>query len=245
MSLPRVYSAELEADMTTVTLTPSESHHLTHVLRVTPGAHIRVFNGRGLEVEAIIESSAAKAVGCRVLHPVASATELTVRLTLAQALLTSAKMDDVIRDATMMGVHAIQPLVSARTNVPASAVVRGDIDKRWTRIAVASAKQCGRAVVPVIRAPIELNELLEAPSFGARLFLVEPGEHTVGASSELLIARPSEALLVVGPEGGWTSEEVMVARAAGCQLWQLGQRTLRADAAATVALAVLTYLWCR
>ena len=78
-------------------------------------------------------------------------------LTLAQAVLKGDKMDDVVRDAVMMGVAAIQPIVTARSEVTRAALERGHRRERWQRVAVSSAKQCGRAVVPAVLEPVAFS----------------------------------------------------------------------------------------
>jgi 16S rRNA (uracil1498-N3)-methyltransferase len=157
------------------------------------------------------------------------------------------KMDDVVRDAVMIGATAIQPIVTTRSEATVAALERGNRCDRWSRVAVSSAKQCGRAVVPPVLDPISFDALTDALR---RLTLPEPAlmlvEPSAGGGAVSLpdvdAAAPREATLVVGPEGGWTPEEVERA-AAVCRLVTLGGRTLRADAMATVAIAALFAVW--
>jgi 16S rRNA (uracil1498-N3)-methyltransferase len=111
-------------------------------------------------------------------------------------------------------------------------------------VAVASAKQCGRAVVPAVLAPRTLCEALAAvhPE-AAKLVLVEPSAAAGAPGAGLPAVAPRSAVVLVGPEGGWTDEELALARETGCAPVSLGPRTLRADAAAAVALSVLQYVW--
>jgi 16S rRNA (uracil1498-N3)-methyltransferase len=242
--LPRFYAPDLDASESTVTLTDDERHHLTHVLRLGRGARALVFDGRGAQVLAEVQAIGKTEVELRVLEPAAAAPELPVAFTVAQAVLKGDKMDAVVRDATMMGVSTIQPVVSARTVVPAKSIVRegASAAARWRRVAVASAKQCGRAVVPAIAAPKGLDAVLSAVDT-CRLILVEPSasssEDPMGPPAEA----PQSAVLLVGPEGGWTPDEVRAARERGWRSWSLGPMTLRADAAALVALSVLSHVW--
>jgi len=148
-----------------------------------------------------------------------------------------------VRDAVMMGVAAIQPLLTARTDVPAAAFSRGRRLERWHRIAVASAKQCGRAFVPPVLAPCSLAECLDGAPPGVRLMLVEPAAAPRGASSWPPAGASGLAMVLVGPEGGWADEEVTLALSAECLPVSLGLRTLRADAAPLVALSVLQCVW--
>jgi 16S rRNA (uracil1498-N3)-methyltransferase len=167
-----------------------------------------------------------------------------VAITLAQALLKSDKMDRVIRDAVMLGVAAIQPFVSRRTDVPMDAVKRGGRQDRWERTVIASVKQCGRAVVPPVHATRELGDLLRSTAEEMRVMFVEPGAgHRVADMTSLEGTRPAEAVVFIGPEGGWDSEEIADAANAGVTLVSFGARVLRADAAAAAVIPVLRYIW--
>jgi 16S rRNA (uracil1498-N3)-methyltransferase len=241
----RFYAPDAHAPGDVVVLPEFEAQHVTRVLRLKAGDAVRVFNGRGGEFEAAIEAVIRHGVHVRMGDRRDAAPEPRVSVTLAQAVLKGDKMDDVVRDAVMMGVTAIQPIVTTRTEVTLAALARGRRLERWARIAIASAKQCGRAVVPPILQPCAVAGVplaamtLPAPA----LMLVEPG---VSAHATFLrdldLPVPTEATLIVGPEGGWTPQEVELASAAW-RLVTLGGRTLRADAMPIVALSALFARW--
>ena len=241
--VPRLYVPALDPRDRSVSLPDIEAGHLRRVLRVKAGATVRLFDGRGREVEARVTSVDRAAVVAEIGEPVAPSPEWGVRVTLAQAILKGDKTDDVVRDAVMMGVAAIQPLLTARTDVPAAAFSHGRRIERWHRIAVSSAKQCGRAVVPPVLAPCSLAECLAEARAGARLMLVEPA----ASPSAPVFWPPADAsraaIVLVGPEGGWADDEVAQALSAGFLPVSLGPRTLRADAAPLVALSVLQCVW--
>ena len=222
-----------------VVLPDDEAGHLTRVLRLGTGDTVSVFDGRGVEYLARIERVSPRRVVVRPYESVVPAPEPEVALTVAPALLKGRKFDDVVRDVTMVGAVAVQPLLTARTEARAR-----DTD-RWTRIAVASAKQCRRAVVPKVRAPRSFRSLLDDDRSLVRLLLVEPGTVGAGGTLQCLQDRPppATATLAVGPEGGWSGEEVAAATAAGFVPVTLGRRTLRADAVVLCAVSVLQYVW--
>ena len=173
--------------------------------------------------------------------------EARIAVTLAQAVLKGDKMDGVVRDAVMMGVAAIQPMVTARSEVTLAALRRGHRQERWQRIAVSSAKQCGRAVVPPILAPRTFESvarsLADMTLPGPGLIFVEPSASADALSlGDLDLTAPRETTVLIGPEGGWTSEEIALGSTA-CRLVTLGARTLRADAMAMVALTALFAHW--
>ena len=242
----RFHAPDARATGDLVALPDDEAQHIVRVLRLAAGAAVRVFDGHGHEFDAVIEVAGKPGVTVRVGAPRAAAPEARLALTLAPAVLKGDKMDDVVRDAVMMGVAAIQPIVTERTEVSLAVLERGGRQARWQRIAVSSAKQCGRAVVPVVAAPIAFEALLEAVKAltmpGPALLLAEPAAAREAVSlTELASVAPREATLVVGPEGGWTPAEID--RADVCRLVTLGGRTLRADAAPMVAIAALFAVW--
>jgi 16S rRNA (uracil1498-N3)-methyltransferase len=238
----RFYAPALEPVDETIALPDEEAQHLVRVLRIEKGRDVLVFNGRGYQCRARVELADRRGVVLGRTSAEASAPELPFDLTLAQAALKGDKTDDVVRDAVMLGVIAVQPLVTRFIDVPAGPLAVGRRVERWQRVAVSSVKQCGRSVVPVVRDPTTLASAL-AEAHGLRLVLVEPTIVGVGAQCLDEVPRPEAATVFVGPEGGWAPEEVRSAREAGAVLVNLGSRTLRADAVPIVALSVLLYAW--
>lgn len=242
---PRFYAPTLDAASTLAVLSGEEAHHLSRVLRLGQGDRVRLFDGRGVQVMAEIVSVRKAHVELNVLEPARPAAELGVTITVAQSILKSDKMDAVVRDATMMGVARVQPVVAANVAVSLRSLrdTRAVVE-RWRRVAVASAKQCGRAVVPAIEDPRSIADVLGGDPQARRLMLTEPiAASRVGASSAICTSPPTQAVLLVGPEGGWSAEEVTSAIDTGWTLWRLGETTMRADAAALAALGALLYVW--
>jgi len=226
-----------------IELSAEESQHATRVLRLGVGAAVRVFDGEGREFSAVIVDTAKKGVCLAVGPATVPAMEPNIAVTLVQAVLKGDKMDDVVRDAVMLGVAAIQPVVTERSEVSLVALERGARRERWERVAIASTKQCGRAVVPTIAPPALLWRSLFTPPGAFTVMCVEPGLPAGGGSIwSLPEVAPPVVRLMVGPEGGWTPEEVGRG-AAGATLVTLGKRTLRADAMAIVALSALYTRW--
>ena len=205
---------------------------------------LRSSTARGERHSRASSAIASRRVSVRVVEPRAAAPEARVAVTLAQALLKSDKMDRVVRDAVMLGVAAVQPFVSRRTDVPMGAVKAGGRQDRWERTVVSSAKQCGRAVVPPVHATRSFADLLRSTEKQTRLMFVEPGAtHQVADVTALEGQRPSDAMVLIGPEGGWDTQEISDAASAGVTLLSFGSRVLRADAAGAVVIPVLRYIW--
>jgi 16S rRNA (uracil1498-N3)-methyltransferase len=233
-----------------VLLPEDEAQHLAKVMRLKEGDLVAVFDGRGHEAAARVQAIAGRRVTVKAMEKRVPAPEPAIALTLAQAMLKSDKMDHVIRDAVMLGVTAIQPLTSARTEVPLPAA---DARKaRWDRTVISSVKQCGRAVVPRVHPGRALSDVVKGLGDELGLMFVEPGQadatpagRTFGCAAlhSLETRVPAKATILIGPEGGWDPQEICDAEAAGVMLVTMGPRVLRADAAASVAIAVLQYVW--
>ena len=243
----RFYAPDAHAPGDVIALPEDEAEHLVRVLRLKAGDALRVFNGRGHEFDATIEHAGKGGVRVRLGGVTQPAPEPRVAITLAQAVLKGDKMDDVVRDSTMLGVAAIQPIITARAEVTRASLIRGRRRERWERIAISSVKQCGRATVPRILEPMEFNQLIEAlakmllPLPG--LMLVEPGATVeTTPASELDLSPQRGATVLIGPEGGWTPDEVERG-ASVCRLITVGGRTLRADAMCVVALSAFFTMW--
>jgi 16S rRNA (uracil1498-N3)-methyltransferase len=211
-------------------------HYLAHVLRARPGDKVVLFDGAGQEADAIIEVVAEAGLVLSVSAPRAAATR-GAPITLLCGLLKGEKMDLVIQKATELGAARIVPLVTDRS------VVRLDEERgearraRWSRIAAEAARQSRRADVPEIAAPTDFGAALAAAAPHALRLLLHEGE-----TAPLRLDEPLEVVVAVGPEGGFSPEEVAAARAAGFQVAGLGPRVLRAETAAIAALAVVGYL---
>jgi 16S rRNA (uracil1498-N3)-methyltransferase len=261
----RFYAPALDAPGTTVTLPAEEGRHLVRVLRLRVGAPVRLFNGRGLECNGHVEAVDRDEVTIAAGPMAVAAPEPSTAIILAQALLKGDGMDGVIRDAVMLGVAAIAPLLTARIEGDRQSHGAGRV-ARWERIAIASAKQCGRAVVPPLLPPTTLSSILASAEAcgeagagagqrggrlphgrdtGFRVVLVEPLAPLppVGLRELANGPPPPAASLFVGPEGGWTEDELRLLAGHQARAITLGGRTLRAESAAVVGLSVLHTLW--
>ena len=241
----RFYVPETLASGQRLRLPDEEASHLTRALRLEAGATIRVFDGCGHEFTARVETVSRTGVFVETQTSIDPTPEPEVAVTLAQAVLKGRHFDTVVRDATMLGVATIQPLLTTYTDMRKSAALRPALRSRWQRVAIAAAKQSGRAFVPHVREVASFDEHLSQLANTTHLILVEPGHVCAAAEPEKWRHRapPSSATLSVGPEGGWTDAELTHATAEGAEPVTLGTRTLRADAVPVVALSVLQFAW--
>ena len=238
--IPRVYAPDATAVGATIALGEDEAGHLVRVRRLGVGAEVRVFDGRGHEWRGTIRTASKAAATVALEAATTPVTEARIAYTVALAALKADGTDEAVRDAVMLGAAAIRPFVSARSETTLAALERGRRAERWGRIAVASAKQSGRAVVPPVHAPVAFETLLRDTS-ATRLLLVEPACGEGVAIGD--VAAPAAVTLAIGPEGGWTPAEVDAARAAGWIAVRLGGRILRAESAPAVAVAACQAVW--
>jgi len=244
MTTPRLLVPDA-ASGAVITLPADEAHHVSKVLRLSAGANVRIFNGQGAEWDARLETIGRAGVTVAIGVSVEPLREPPVRITLAIGLLKGEQMDAVVRDATMLGVSAIVPLISAHVAASWPVPRLESARERWRRVAIASVRQCGRAVVPEIISARSFDEVLTNVGDDAIVMCVEPSanvDHSSGSGARSL-PRPASARLCIGPEGGWSEREIGRALAAGARLLQLGPRTLRAETAPVVALTVLWTEW--
>jgi 16S rRNA (uracil1498-N3)-methyltransferase len=247
MAAPRILVLPFTTADRIVELPKDEAHHLIHVLRAALGDEVRVFDGGGREWIGRVSAIGPKTASIEIAHETTPAAEPHVRLTLAIGLLKGEQMDTVVRDATMLGASKIVPLTTAHVSVPSRARKSTTVLERWRRVAIASAKQCGRAVVPEILPVTAFGKVLD-PAAGPIFMCVEPrmattGVEGVGQSGDQRRTRPVAATVLVGPEGGWSQAEIEQAREAGAILIHLGPRTLRAETTPTVVLTALWTAW--
>lgn len=223
-------------------LSPGDSRHAATVLRLKKGQRVRAGDGRGTVLRGTIVSVSPAAVRIGLDGPVFAA-ESSLDLTLLQALVKGEKLDLIVRQATELGVKRIIPVYSARS------IPRWDKRKELRRlarlqaIARGAAAQCQRALVPVVEPVHTFARVLKTVSNGCMLVSWE-AERTLFLADLLRQTAPNATVSIfIGPEGGFTPDEVLALDAAGATLVHLGSRLLRSETAAAVACALLQAAW--
>lgn len=221
-----------------VLLSKEEAHHVTRVLRYTPGDKIHLTDGLGHRFLGEIIKLSPKETMVQIL----SKETIPYRSspTFAAALLKQERWDFVLEKATELGCEAFSPFFSKRTVVKLSTKEMPAKTLRWERVMLAAAKQCFVTKLPKILSPVSFEDFVRTFSrFTAILFFYEESKNIlreVFKKSDL--AKP---LVVVGPEGGFEREEVRLAKAHGAKIVSLGAQTLRAETAAVAALTLCQY----
>jgi 16S rRNA (uracil1498-N3)-methyltransferase len=224
-----------------VELPEHAAHHAREVLRLRPGAGVRVFDGAGSEFEAVLDEVSRRKVSAHLGHRVEARAESALRIVLAVSPLKGDRMDLVLQKATELGVAEIWPVVTFRTDAAARPALQGSRTRRWERVVSGAAEQCGRAVVPRVAPTTTLEGLAARPLEGAHVVLLETPGHP--ALTSLAIDPVAPLLLLVGPAGGFERAEAEALRAAGFAATSLGPRILRAETAAVAAVAIAQATW--
>jgi 16S rRNA (uracil1498-N3)-methyltransferase len=221
-----------------VTLTAEESHHVQRVLRLRAGDPLVLFDGAGSEWDGSVETLGASGVEVRLGGARESAVELAIDIRLYQGLCRYDRVEWVLQKATELGARSVHVVTLSRSEVPPPPKNR---QERWQRLIIEASKQSGRTRVP----ELELIEGLPAggtrPGSDSIVFDVSPGANALGPHPSS--PKPSEIRLAVGPEGGFSAEEVEAAKTGGWRPAGLGPRTLRTETAGIVAVALATHIW--
>jgi len=223
-----------------VAFAPDDEHKLTAVLRKRSGDRVQIVDSGGSAYAATLAVD-GRSVRATLDEPLArEGVETVLRVTIAQAVPKGQKMDLIVEKATELGAFAIVPVRSARVIGHETSPAKVE---RWRRIARSAAQQSGRVRVPEVADVLDWAALLATFPAYQRVYLpwelTDPAPLRAVFDRELPGAR--DVLMVIGPEGGFSAEEVARAEAAGAQPISLGRRILRTETAALVVLAAALY----
>ena len=216
----------------------AQSAHLLRALRLRPGAVITLFNGRGGEYAAELTGTDKAGARLRVGAHTAVERESPLQLTLLQGVARSERMDFIVQKATELGVQRIVPLSCEFSVVRLDATALQRRSAHWRTVAIAACEQCGRNRPPQIAAIADLQLACTGVDAELKLMLVPQAPASLAALARSL----QSAVLLVGPEGGLSGREQLLAQRLGFQACRLGPRILRTETAPLAALAALQAL---
>jgi len=227
----------------TVSVTGDLLTHLRDSLRIEVGETLLVADGADRRYRIEITAITKQLMTGHVIDVIPRPARRAPSLILGQALVKGEKMDWVIQKTTELGVHTIIPVQSRQSIVQLKPDRIGTQTARWKRIALEAAQQSEQWQVPTIAAPLSLSShLTQKPAHSLALILTERRDHASTLANMALPASPETSILVlVGPEGGWTEEEVATAEGAGYVPLTLGPKILRAETAAITAIGILQH----
>lgn len=237
MRLTRVHVDADLAPNREVVLPEGPANHLARVLRHEVGDACVLFNGDGRDYHGAISALGKREVRVQIESAHEVARESPLRLHLLQGVARGEKMDLILQKATELGVSAVHPLWSQRSEVKLDEARAEKRLAHWRSVVSSACEQSGRARVPEVAAPVSLAAVLAAlPVGGLRLILDPEGEL---AFATLQVDADAPVLLAIGPEGGWSPLDRQQLRDAGFQGLRLGPRILRTETAGLAAIAAL------
>lgn len=251
MARRRFYAPPDSIRGSVATLSADETHHLMHVLRMTPGDSAFVFDGCGNEYKCSFRGIRDKLAQLEIGDALSDIVESPIQLTLAQALAKGEKFDFIIQKATELGVSRIAPLMTRYADVRLDDQQVTRRVERWRRISLEALKQSGRRKLVQIMAPRTVRDFVSAAesppvlhaSHGLHPVLLLFSERGGIAATEALtqISQSCPVVALIGPEGGWSDDELDLLRQYGCKSVTLGPRVLRTETAAIVAVTLIQY----
>ncbi|GAB3731229.1 16S rRNA (uracil(1498)-N(3))-methyltransferase [Luteimonas pelagia] len=244
MRLTRIHVDTPLAGGLRVPLPDAAAGHLVRVLRLKEGDACVLFNGDGQDYPGRVASIGRKEVLVDVEDGTQAGRESPLRVTLLQGVARGEKMDWILQKAAELGVAAVLPVESERSEVKLEGSRRQRRVAHWQGVLASACEQCGRARVPEVAPLRPLAEALSglSASDGRRLFL-DPDARLALPDLRLEDELPLAAVLAVGPEGGWSPGDRNALAAAGFEGLRLGPRILRTETAGIAALAALQARW--
>jgi len=233
----RRFYSENTIDGDSATLADSEAHHLMHVLRAVVGDRVILFDGSGTEFQAEVESMTRRDVALKILERNEVDREASRVVTLAVALPKGDRQKWLVEKCVELGVHTIVPLQTARS----VALPKASAMQKLNRAVIEASKQCGRNRLMQIAAPQSFDDLIRSLPEGVLGIIAHPYD-AVDLRDLQQVSEPQEAqplMAAVGPEGGFSEDEVAAALAADWQSVALGPRILRIETAAIAVAARL------
>lgn len=236
MRVRRCYTPKELAVGVRIQLDDRARHHLINVLRACSGDALVLFNGDGSDYAAVLNEATQQHAIAEITGSDANHCEPLRRVTLIQAVAKGERMDWVMQKATELGVIAIQPIFTERAVVNLTGARLHKRVKHWQNIVISACEQCGRARVPDVAEPLQLGALnLNNNHTGVVLY--PSSEHSLRQQ----VADAVDVSVVIGPEGGFSDQEMRLLLARGFIAAGMGHRILRTETAALAALAVLNH----
>ena len=235
MRQSRIHTGQPLSPAGIVELEEKAGHYLARVLRLSKGDTVILFNGDGKDYPAEITEARSQRVLVKILDARVPKNESPLKITLVQAVCRGERMDYALQKATELGVFCIQPLITRRVEVRLDAARQSKRITHWQNVVISACEQSGRACVPEVRTPLSLPEWVVGADQSPRLILDPLSDSKLSGVS----AGGVSTSIMIGPEGGFTDEEMELARQHGITAVSLGPRVLRTETAGPAAIAVL------
>jgi 16S rRNA (uracil1498-N3)-methyltransferase len=241
MAFPRFYCPPPLPSGSSFELPREAAHHAHRVLRLRVNDPVQVFDGTGRALDGKISEINGKRVLLHELQTCMDEAEAPLRIILAQAMCGSEKMDWVVQKATELGAAEIQPVQTQRSVAKLSGERAEKRLAHWHSVAISACEQCGRNTLPQIGIPLDFGAwLAEVRGSAAAKFVLQP-EGSTPLHKQAVPA--GSVILLIGPEGGLSEDEIKMAHLAGFIPIRMGKRVLRTETAAMAGITALQTLW--
>ncbi|MFA5598358.1 MAG: 16S rRNA (uracil(1498)-N(3))-methyltransferase [Pusillimonas sp.] len=240
MSSPRFYCPSPLSANQTLPLPDALTHHAVRVLRLKNNTPIVLFDGSGGQYDAILDIDGKQA--CAHLgdkNPVER--ELPGTITLVQGLASGDKMDWIIEKAVELGVHRIVPIAARRSVLQLSGPRLEKRLQHWEKIVKSASEQCGRNRLAQINTPVSLAEFLNQGTPDTKALLCHP-EANLSLAQAISGTTCQNLTILIGPEGGWSDDELAIAEKKGATRITFGSRVLRTETAGVAMVAAISAL---
>lgn len=238
MRISRLFTeAQLQAEQSLL-LDEKPSHYLSKVLRASIDTQLVLFNGDGQQYPAIIRAIGKKQVEVEVLQPEQVDCESPLTIHLGIAVSKGDRMDWVVQKATELGVGAITPLNSERTELKLKGERLTKKMAHWRNISISACEQCGRNRLPELHPYQALSEWCKGVQADSKFVLHHRTDLKLDISRQV-----NSAALLIGPEGGLSETEIALAESQEFLALNLGPRVLRTETAPMAAITLLQHSW--
>lgn len=224
-----------------VTITGPDAYHMSRVLRMKPGERVTLIAEDGQAAIAVIQQVEESCIRLCPEEIIKEERESPVKVSLAQCLPKSDKMDYIVQKAVELGVDSIIPVISQNTVVRYDAKKKAERVSRWQKIAGEAAKQSGRLQVPVVTAVQDIAQLFQYIDKESKVLLLYEGQADSTLKQVLRKGDSRHYTIIVGPEGGFSPDEVQLCRSLGALIITLGPRILRTETAPVAAISIVMY----
>ena len=225
-----------------IEITGDDARHISFSLRMAKGDPVTVCDMARYEYSCVIDGFTDHSGSLRVISVTASENEPPYSVTLFQAMPKGTKFDTIVQKAVESGVSRIIPFISSRCVSRPSDLKFGNKSERYNRISAEASKQCGRAIIPDVGFPVDFRTAVSMASKSAIPLFCYEGDGTVTLKELLEKSEDcSEISVVIGPEGGFSHEEVEFAKKCGMAICGLGRRILRCETASGFVLSCISY----
>ena len=237
--MTRLYHSSTINPEQDIVLDKKTSHHLIRVLRTKKGAEVTIFNGDGYEYTAEVLDENTKSCPLHIKSKIKMDNESPLRITLIQGISRGDRMDSCIQKSVELGVHRIIPVLCQKTGTSLKGERAEKKLNHWQQVIISACEQSGRCFIPEIKPVIDFTQVVQNTLSDHKIILAPDAENTLNNIS----SPKNNTCILIGPEGGFTDEEIQLASDNNFIPISLGPRILRTETAGPACIAIAQTLW--